>query len=568
MKKSHNMFFGSTIFRRALAFAGILIALQVSIIAFISRYSQYSLIRQAEMNTEYVLHLCEESLNSETAVADKTLKYLQTQDAYLRLLNSPRPIVAYHAAYELNRIIEASAFADNQGITYIMADGAGQLLVQHRSAEFTYSSLKAIESKFSEIGCHGLGMDSGWHLAQVEQGWYLEHYYISEGITTMALLDISRLWSPLLEEKRMLYVSFNNTTLLISSEGLSEAPADGKQHKNEEHSVHLQTKNPSLTLTMYTPDSVWVEGSPMPMMIILTSLLTLLLVLAMMVYLYREYNRPIADLEKVTRSIEKGDFKSRASLCCKNSELQNLASSFNSMLDMIMQLRIEQYENIIHRQDAELKYYYMQIRPHFYLNALSSMQGMCLRGENQRISEYIMALSKNIRYMFNAGFKLVPLREELEHIDDYIRCQEILLPGCVFSYIEVTPPAGDWMVPQMMVHTFVENVYKHVVAADNIVTLMVRAEIVPDPASPEARALCLTIEDDGEGFPEEILEALASENPDDPTLRNCVGLMNVKMTLSLMYGRNDLLFIKNNGSAGSKVVIHVPRDTVSREETM
>ena len=155
MKKSHNMFFGSTIFRRALAFTGILIALQVSIIAFISRYSQYSLIRQAEMNTEYVLHLCEDSLNSETAVADKTLKYLQTQDAYLRLLNSPRPIVAYHAAYELNRIIEASAFADNQGITYIMADGAGQLLVQHRSAEFTYSSLKAMESKFSEIGCHG-----------------------------------------------------------------------------------------------------------------------------------------------------------------------------------------------------------------------------------------------------------------------------------------------------------------------------------------------------------------------------------------------------------------------------
>jgi len=124
------------------------------------------------------------------------------------------------------------------------------------------------------------------------------------------------------------------------------------------------------------------------------------------------------------------------------------------------------------------------------------------------------------------------------------------------------------MIPQMMVHTFVENVYKHVVSADSIVTLMVRAEIVPDPAQPEARALCLTIEDDGEGFPEEILEALESGNPDSPVLKNCVGLMNLKMTLSLMFGRNDLLFIKNNGSAGSKVRIHIPQDVVSREDAI
>lgn len=569
MKKSHYRFFGSSIFRRALTFAGIFIALQISIIAFISNYTQYSLIRQAKMNTEYILDLCKETMKNETEAIDKTLKYLQTQDAYLRLMNSSQSVVAYHAAYELGRIVDASSFAESQGITYIMADSTGQLLVQHRDDQFSYSSLKAMENKLTEIGWQGVGMDSGWHMTQVEQSWYLEHYYNREGITTIALLDISRLWSPMLEEKRILNVRFNDTSIFFNAEGLCAAPPSDQLHQNEDaYNVQLKTDTPPLTLSMHIPDNIWVEGSPMPTMIICTSLLTLLLVLAMTIYLYREYNKPIADLEAVTHNIEKGDFKSRASLRCKNSELQNLASSFNSMLDMIMQLRIEKYENIIHRQDTELKYYYMQIRPHFYLNALSSMQSMCLRGENQRVSEYIMALSKNIRYMFNAGFKLVPLREELEHIDDYIRCQEILLPGRVFSYIEVTPPAGDWMIPQMMVHTFVENVYKHVVSADSIVTLMVRAEIVPDPAQPEARALCLTIEDDGEGFPEEILEALESGNPDSPVLRNCVGLMNVKMTLSLMFGRNDLLFIKNNGSAGSKVRIHIPQDVVSREDAI
>ena len=568
MKTTQSMSFRSTIFRRVLAIAGIFLALQLSIIAFVSRYSQSSLIRQAEMNTEYILHLCEETMNSETAVVDKTLKYLLTQDAYLRLLSSPRSVVAYHAAYELGSILEARSFADSRGITYLMADASGQLLVQHRDEKFPYSSLLATESQLAEVRKQGISMDSGWFLTQVNEGWYLEHYYINEGVTITALLDVSRLWSPLLGDDMLLHVRFGDDAICIDSKGLCQATDAEEKQKSGSHDVQLQTKNPSLAFSMYTPENVWVEGSPMPMLIILTSILTLLLVLVMTLYLYREYNLPIASLEQVTRSIEKGNFKSRASLSCRNGELQHLASSFNSMLDMIMQLRIEKYENIIQRQNVELKYYNMQIRPHFYLNALSSMQSMCLRGENQRISEYIMALSKNIRYIFNAGFKLVPLREELEHIDDYIRCQEILLPGCVFSYIEVTPPSGDWMVPQMMVHTFVENVYKHVVSADSIVTLMVRSEIVPDPDNPEAKLLCLTIEDDGEGFPVEILEALKEGNSDSPVLRNCVGLMNVKMTLSLMYGRNDLLSIESNVPSGSKIRIHVPQEAAAREEAM
>ena len=69
--------------------------------------------------------------------------------------------------------------------------------------------------------------------------------------------------------------------------------------------------------------------------------------------------------------------------------------------------------------------------------------------------------------------------------------------GCVFSYIDVTSEAGGWMVPQMILHTFVENIYKHVVSADRMVTLLVRAEVVYEPMISDERLLCLIVEDDG-----------------------------------------------------------------------
>lgn len=321
-----------------------------------------------------------------------------------------------------------------------------------------------------------------------------------------------------------------------------------------------EVKDLQLTLSISNTQSEMTTELSTPLAVVVSCLVSLVSVYTFVIYLHFEYNRPINRLCQTARRIKDGDFDCRAHIACRNRELQNLAGLFNSMLDTIMQLKIEQYENIIRHQDAELKYYCMQIRPHFYLNALASVQSMSLRGENQRISEYILALSKNIRYMFSAGLRRVQLSEELEHIDDYIRCQEISMPGCVFSYIDVTSEAGGWMIPQMILHTFVENVYKHVVSTDRMVTLLVRAEVLYEPMLSDKRLLCMIVEDDGDGFPDEIIEAFKENNPEPERLKNCIGLMNVRRTLELMYGRSDLIILKNNESAGTKVKIYIPEN--------
>lgn len=557
MAKQRKRFLSSTIFRYAVLFACALVALQVGIIYTTTHYSQSVMQDQADQHVYRILSLCVDEVEKNTEVADRTLKYILTQDSYLRLLGSQRTNVPYHAYYALSRDIDLSCFSDNPGKTYVLANLSGDVLLEKRSASFSYDQLSLLETYLAAIGEAGLCEDSGWYLDVIGIRHYLIRHYISNGVIVMALLDLENMWTNYLSMLGSggMWVSGGGISF-----GLGSDASSGRL-------IEAKMEGVDLTLTAYSADEWKPFANILPVLIVAFCLIAVLFLAFFVSYMNLEFNKPIADLERVTHRIEQGDYQCRASLKCRNDELQNLGSSLNSMLDMIMRLKIEQYEQIIRAQDAELKYYYMQIRPHFYLNALASMHGMCQRGENKRISDYILALSKNIRYMFTAGFRRVPLREETEHIDDYIRCQEIMLPDCVFSYIDVTAEAGGWMIPQMLLHTFVENVYKHVVTLGRVVTLLVKAEVVEEPAVSEEPILKMIVEDDGEGFPQEILDAF--EDPEDSeTLKSCIGLLNARRTLELMYGRTDLMRLKNNQSAGSRIVVYIPRDTVPERRNL
>lgn len=564
MKGNKSQLLNSTIFRAVFGFSCVFIMLQVGIIISTVNYNRSMLQRQSDGHVSQILHLCQGELDKAVDIADRMLKYILAQDAYLRLLDSSRENVAYHSRYQLSNRMDLGRFSNDFGKTYVIARTDGTILIERRGEDFTYQQLNTLKDYLAEIGATDEVIDSEWYLQEIDGKWYLAHYYIPDRLIVMALIDLNGMWTGLLQDSRTLRVAGPDVVLTIGESGLQVAQEAGDAI---EHRIELEMPDLKLTLSMSSTGEQDLNAGQ-PMTIVLSCMICLVFTVGLLLYLNREYKRPIADLEQVTHRIEEGDFKYRARLKCSNRELQGLAASFNSMMDMIIQLKIEQYEHIIRRQDIELKYYYMQIRPHFFLNALTSMQGMALRGENRRVSDYIVALSKNIRYMFNAGFERTRLRREMEHIDDYIRCQEILMPGCVFTYMDMTNEAGEWMVPQMILHTFVENVYKHVVSADRVVSILIRAEVVGDPGGGGERLLRVILEDDGDGFPLPVLKAFEENDAEAEAMKNSIGLFNIRRTLELMYGRNDLLSIKNNHSAGCKIVLHIPADVMTerREE--
>lgn len=267
---------------------------------------------------------------------------------------------------------------------------------------------------------------------------------------------------------------------------------------------------------------------------------------------------PMSQMREDMKHIEEGEYSLRVKTTGDDQEFSMLAQSFNKLMDEILNLRIQFYEKKLELSDAEQKYIRMQIRPHFFLNALTTIASLSLQGKQKDIDIYINTLSKNIRYMFSSGLHTVPVREEIYHVRNYFEMQELKYQGCVFYYIDMPEELETWKVPQMMIHTLVENEYKYAVSTES--SLMILIKVSAEMVMGE-KMLMIEVEDDGPGYPPEILDSINrdTEKRKDGTQ---VGLWSIKRLLELMYDRKGLLRIENVEPHGALNRIYVPKDVV------
>ena len=61
------------------------------------------------------------------------------------------------------------------------------------------------------------------------------------------------------------------------------------------------------------------------------------------------------------------------------------------MTQEISALKIQNYEEALERKNAEVKYLQLQLHPHFYLNAITTISSLSMRGENEQIQSFIRA---------------------------------------------------------------------------------------------------------------------------------------------------------------------------------
>lgn len=212
-------------------------------------------------------------------------------------------------------------------------------------------------------------------------------------------------------------------------------------------------------------------------------------------------------------------------------------------------------------QDSELRCIRLQLRPHFFLNAMTTISSLSMQGQNDSIKRYVEVLSKNIRYMFKSGMHTVPLSEEMQNVQYYYEMQELRYPGSVFYYGEYNKEDENWPIPQMLIHTVVENIYKHAVSVDNLITILVQVNKTEYKGQ---EMLCISIEDDGEGYPKEILKQFqAGEKPKPSEDGTHLGLWSLWEMLRIMYDRNDLMELKNAEPHGTRTIFYLPKEAIN-----
>ena len=165
----------------------------------------------------------------------------------------------------------------------------------------------------------------------------------------------------------------------------------------------------------------------------------------------------------------------------------------------------------------------LQLKPHFYLNGLKTLNALVLEKKTEKMQNLILNLSTHLRYLLQSERELVFLKEEVEFTENYVEMQKNITGRLMTCEIIVDPKLQEWKIPVLSIQTFVENSVKYAKTGSNQIPLeiKVRAEQL---TVEDKEYLDLAISDNGQGYPEEMLDEL---NGDVSETTQHVGINNL-----------------------------------------
>lgn len=184
-----------------------------------------------------------------------------------------------------------------------------------------------------------------------------------------------------------------------------------------------------------------------------------------------------------------------------------------------------------------------QINPHFLFNTLNTVASL-IRFDPDMARIVVLKLGNILRRLLRKHETFVPLREELEFIDDYL---DIEVARFGRDNLEIVKQIDDQtletFIPNMLLQPIVENCLKHGLAPK-----LEGGRIHLRTANRDGRLL-IEIEDNGVGIPEEKRPNVYVEG---------IGLSNVRERLRVLYGDDFLLHIRSQPGEGTLIQIQVP----------
>lgn len=401
-----------------------------------------------------------------------------------------------------------------------------------------------------------------WKVFQIRGESYLFKYISYSGVSFGTLVKADTLLAMVdrggNDQNRYVLSDSKGTILAASNislqEGESSLESLSRQYKRDYLIVSEPIGEFGQMTQMVAKGSLFSGLKLIQWGIALLAVLSVIVVPLVLRFLTRDVLRPILELVKAAKAVEQGQLEYQIPQNTPYSlEFLKLFHALESMVSEIKDLKIQSYEEQIEISRAEIKYLQMQIRPHFFLNAISTITSLTYQNKNEEIRRLIHCLSEHLRYMFRGGLMEVTMEEEIRHTENYIRMQEIRYPEQIFFMIEIQEEARQVPIPQFMIQTFVENTFKHAMFVQELLSIFIRVRM---EQRDDSSFVSIVIEDNGAGFASEWLDQPEREEAGEDGGR--VGIANIRKTLRLLYKREDLLKLSNNQSTGARVELWIP----------
>jgi two-component system LytT family sensor kinase len=209
------------------------------------------------------------------------------------------------------------------------------------------------------------------------------------------------------------------------------------------------------------------------------------------------------------------------------------------------QIKLEEQERLL--LQARMEALHNQINPHFLFNTLNSVSSL-VRFDPDTARELIIKLATILRRLLNSSDAFVPLREEVEFIDNYLDIEVVRFgPDKLRVVKELDPESLEMLVPAMLLQPLVENSIKHGLSSKvEGGSIYLRSRL-------SAKDVIVEVEDDGVGMG----AAQLIERPDGLGGTG-IGMANVAERLKVLYGDTATMTLESHGGKGTLVRLRFP----------
>ena len=210
-------------------------------------------------------------------------------------------------------------------------------------------------------------------------------------------------------------------------------------------------------------------------------------------------------------------------------------------------------------RDADLRALKAQINPHFFFNVLNTIGRLAMLEGATQTQEMVYHFSDLLRYTLQTGENdFVRLEDELNNARNFLHIQKVRQGDHLHYAFDCDESLNAAFCPFMIVQPFIENSIKYVVEARRVPsTITVKTEA-------DGNDLLIHIVDDGDGIPDEKIDALLNESfrTDESKKGMGIGVQNVNKRLRYYYGSGYGVTYVKGLDRGTHVIIRIPNKTL------
>ncbi len=273
---------------------------------------------------------------------------------------------------------------------------------------------------------------------------------------------------------------------------------------------------------------------------------------------------PIQELEKSVNAIEAGELDTEV-YTGGSYEIRHLGRSIGDMAKRIKALMQDIVVEHEAKRKSEFDTLQSQINPHFLYNTLDIIVWMIENEQKQEAVKVVTALARFFRISLSKGKSIISVRDELEHIRNYLTIQQMRFKNKFTYVIDAGEDVMELACLKLMLQPLVENAIYHgmeFMDGDGEIYVQVKKE---------AGDLFFEVRDNGLGMTEEQVENLLSEKPHVSSKRGSgIGVKNVNERIRLYFGERYGLAIVSEPDEGTVIRIRLPaeiyRETMEKEQ--